>query len=356
MKESWKKKKEKRVEKKEKKVESPLIKSRIEMLGTEVLDCLEQVRTDFDRKKQNENEVGSSLQSGSPYPSTSYDPNTKIWIQYGEPRTATTLQFVTLCAISLLLHGPSTRCVHAHPRKGTCYEQVACMRGRNAENSPIVCKTHVLEDALQASATPRAMLFVTGQDSAYNSSDPNSWFSAAQKMEAEWRNNPHTKSWISYVAVTQALATRHDLLVHDYARLFKLSAEQRISLGSFLKPWDKLRVCCGAQMSLKFRERLTGTPFKIEKPGQSKLLHQAKNWNVEKESQNEASDRCEEYDFNSIESRLISTKVFLNAHGVDLITRLSSQDGKLDGSYCSRAKDATVRLNLRFNDKRYLDL
>ena len=36
---------------------------------------------------------------------------TSFMLQYGQPRTATTLQFMTLCAATCLLHGPTTECV-----------------------------------------------------------------------------------------------------------------------------------------------------------------------------------------------------------------------------------------------------
>ena len=46
----------------------------------------------------------------------SSNPTSSFMVQYGAPRTATTLQFMTLCAATCLLHGPTTECVFVKVR------------------------------------------------------------------------------------------------------------------------------------------------------------------------------------------------------------------------------------------------
>jgi hypothetical protein len=62
-------------------------------------------------------------------------------------------------------------------------------------------------------------------------------------------------------------------------------------------------------------------------------------------------------DVDEIEQRLVGTAVFTTCGAqIDWIGRLSDHDGRLDGTYCSRAKAATVREKLRANDSQYRDL
>ena len=65
---------------------------------------------------------------------------------------------------------------------------------------------------------------------------------------------------------------------------------------------------------------------------------------------------CNTVDLSRVEKQLMQTEVYKKASGVDMLKRLSTVDQMYDGSYCDRAKEATIRLRLKFNDKRYLDV
>ena len=65
---------------------------------------------------------------------------------------------------------------------------------------------------------------------------------------------------------------------------------------------------------------------------------------------------CDSLDLSSVEKQLMQTDVYKKASGVDMVKRLSTADQMFDGSYCDRAKEATISLRLKFNDKRYLDV
>ena len=65
---------------------------------------------------------------------------------------------------------------------------------------------------------------------------------------------------------------------------------------------------------------------------------------------------CDSLDLRSVEKQLMRTEVYKKASGVEMLKRLSTADQMFDGSYCDRAKEATIRLRMKFNDKRYLDV
>ena len=65
---------------------------------------------------------------------------------------------------------------------------------------------------------------------------------------------------------------------------------------------------------------------------------------------------CDKYDLSSLEKQLMRTEVYRNANGTDMLKRLSTADQFFDGSYCDRAKKATIRLKLVLNDYRYLEI
>ena len=113
----------------------------------------------------------------------------------------------------------------------------------------------------------------------------------------------------------------------------------RILSLSTAQPWDKLRVCCGAQMSVTYREKLEN----VKHEGRESY------WGGE-------TTPCDAYDLSSIEKQLMRTEVYRNATGVEHLMRLSSRDQVFDGSYCDRAKNATIRSKLAFNDRRYADV
>ena len=67
---------------------------------------------------------------------------------------------------------------------------------------------------------------------------------------------------------------------------------------------------------------------------------------------------CEQYDLDVLEQSLMDTEVYNigKVGNIELLHALSTKDGSLDGSYCSRAEAATVKYNLKFNDAQYKHL
>ena len=94
-------------------------------------------------------------------------------------------------------------------------------------------------------------------------------------------------------------------------------------------------------MSAAYREELANVKWRAKS-----------YWGEETATRN----TCDSLDLSSVEKQLMQTDVYKKASGVDMVKRLSTADQMFDGSYCDRAKEATIRLRLKFNDKRYLDI
>ena len=306
--------------------------------------------------------------------------NPPLMVQYGKARTATTLQFMTLCAASCLKYGPSTECLFVKAKSQTPASQ-KCL-GWTEGDPPLVCKSHKLTmprtatattvTATNLSAEPAAtkkrrrarpgrggagtmeavpipfggsgrQLFATGTDPDYTAE--RGWQPAARTLEIE---NGLKAGQVKFMALTDVIGRKNDpLLLNEYAKpeVLDLSRKQVAALEAFLEPWDKLRVCCGAQMSAAYRARLYNLTLSKEK---MKVRFKYRS------DQPKASDMCESYDVDAVEQELVATEVYkiCGAH-IELIRKLSSSDQPFDGAYCSRSLEAAVKHTFAFNDKRY---
>ena len=120
-----------------------------------------------------------------------------------------------------------------------------------------------------------------------------------------------------------------------YAHAFRLTTPQLYALVDYIRHWDVLRQCCGAQMSKDWRATLQGHDARTPDPAVHSPWYAA----------------CEAYNLDVVEAMLVSTEVFrrFGAHG-QWIKKLSTHDGDLNGTYCSWANNEIARHNLQFND------
>lgn len=155
----------------------------------------------------------------------------------------------------------------------------------------------------------------------------------------EWSN----KEWqcegaLSYVADTELLKSSDDFLVPTYASMFLLGDRKSAALIDFMVLWQKLRLCCGANMSPDYREWLINrdNPQYTEAAG-AKI--------------------CKEYNLHALEKAFRMSRVYkiASAHNKNVL-KLSQQDNYFDFTYCTRAEEATIRLNLTDKDRRYRDI
>ena len=301
----------------------------------------QQQQHDAPTRKHEHDLTGASSSSNPPF-----------MVQYGKARTATTLQFMTLCAANCLKYGPTTDCVFVAAKKSTPASQ-KCLQWVDGD-PPLVCKSHKLTmptvptvgrgtRAVPLEFGRNKFLFATGTDPEYTAE--RGWQPAARALEVGSRLEA---GQVKFMALTDAIGRGGDpLLLSEYAKpeVLDLSTEQVADLEAFLVPWDKLRVCCGAQMSVDYRSRLYDLHLSKE--------HRKIRFKY-RADQPKASDMCESYDMDEIEQELVATQVY-NTCGssIELIRKLSDSDLPFDGGYCSRSLKAAITHRFAFNDKSY---
>lgn len=230
-----------------------------------------------------------------------------ILVQYGPPRTATTFQFQILCA-SACLKSPDAKCM-------VCKDEATL--GVDVPVSEIapgtVCKVHDREKA-QEIRDKGGVLFTTEPPG-------------------------------DFVQHFEDVAVRGRSLVFDYAQILNLTVKEAHQIATFVRYWEILRRCCGAQMSTDYRHRLFKGSYNLP----TNMIH----FRAEDDP---SFDACEIYNIDQVERRYVHTAVFRKCNKHPLIRKLSDVDQPLDGSYCKRALNATIEQHLIFNDPRYLQI
>jgi hypothetical protein len=114
-------------------------------------------------------------------------------------------------------------------------------------------------------------------------------------------------------------------LVKQYVDFFRLKPEHLSLMTTYFELWDKLRQCCGLQMSKLYRnERLPSS-----KAGKNPDMKQ--------------HTFCGSIDISGLEETYINTDMYkiLNKYSLmRSINRPSLVDGDLNGNYCTRYNDA----------------
>ena len=243
--------------------------------------------------------------------------------QYGAARTATTTQFNMVC-ISLFLHVQlyrpellnNTICNMADRWFGSNPRVVYFLQN---EEIPQAVKSHVEEPPnLIRSST---VIFTTAlmKDKAI-------------KKEAELRERDFN------VGLIQDMETFKEIgisgLVGQYAEYFKLTQGHVTMMTNYFNYWDKLRQCCGLQMSKNFRNELL--------PPDEKKSYLTKH------------KFCGSIDINGLEEQYMATDLYKLLDQYKLvrrINRVSLVDGNLNGTYCTRYNDAVQKYGITGNEQ-----
>ena len=122
-----------------------------------------------------------------------------------------------------------------------------------------------------------------------------------------------------------------------YADFFDLPSHYLPMLHDYYILWEKLRVCCGVQMSKYWRYELNASTWK-------------------KALDPHPHPFCGSLDIDAVEKAFMNTTIFKmiedsNNGGVGSILRPSLKDDALDGGYCSRYNKAVQAEGLEFNEK-----
>lgn len=255
-------------------------------------------------------------------------PNT--FLQIGDTRTATTMQFMTVCAavsMKFLLNDPDARV-----RCGMIYDEFVGDVVDRAPNDVYVVKAHKFtkSDVTHAKqlrdSNNEAWLFETTRGS----------LSGKQRWMANLTGAGPAKTIVS---TTEVAEDGYRAGEAKYEEVFGLSAQESDILYEWLEAWDVLRVCCGAQMSQSWREHVVGGY--VQPAGRG--FGPPSNASVE---------LCLSKNISEVEESLINSRLFqaLGDRMPTLIGRPSNVDGPLTGSYCATCLENTRLHKLTFND------
>ncbi|XP_045194317.2 uncharacterized protein LOC123549938 [Mercenaria mercenaria] len=232
------------------------------------------------------------------------EPFPNFIIQYGPPRTATTLQFQVLCLMMALQHEDEIT-------------SVAC--NRNLSYKYNVIKTHTIGKYLMRIPS-NSWIFMT---------------SGAHKRNILHgiRNIKDKQIRIVYVADIDLVSKRGHFIAYEYQRFFGVSNDKMKIIVEYLRYWDILRLCCGKQMSADWRNHLSPEP----------------NYEWHHDPHSPTYPACEMYNISQVEQLFINTYAFQKFAHIDslvhVIGRPSNVDDKLNGQYC-------VRCNIDISQKR----
>lgn len=160
-----------------------------------------------------------------------YEPGSTTIIQYGSPRTATTLQYQIVTHMATLRNAAAGM---KKPRTGFIGREDELVLTANR-----VFKTHHVDSfdaAVQNSSVP-VLLFTTN---------------TALHPEADER--------AVFVQTKESVEEDPLAVIDDYAQVFQLSSEQTSETKAYIRIWDIWRLCCGFQQSVINRLRLHGCP------------------------------------------------------------------------------------------------
>lgn len=244
------------------------------------------------------------------------------WTQFGTPRTATTLQFQTLCfamITKILSIEPSAlQDIHCHTPNGTINDEW----GKSILGEMGVVKTHEQLPANNAQWKGRVVFATSSSGSA-------------QKVYNNLRNAGFV---VPYVADTQMVAKRGPFSVYEYQDALEMNDEEMSVLAEFIRFWDILRQCCGKQMSADWRNS----------------LHPMPGYRVHHSTHDAAYGACAMYNISKVEDAVRSTILYRAVVPHDHLRKMlrpSQIDDDLDGKYCEWYNDKVRATGLKFNQK-----
>ena len=253
----------------------------------------------------------------------------KVLVQYGPPRTATTLQFQILCAIAVLLRNKGSETVHCDYRLSADAFQMVT---RNIQTW-IVVKYHDVDTALER------MSAIQLRKSSWN----DAWLfttstrTASQQHRSVLSNGARSQKIKYQQNYSRVLEVGSQIAKDDYAPLFGLSPSEANVLSAYIHDWDVLRMCCGAQMTKAYR-RVLWWEGQVAAAGSDR--GSARSIPLHK---------CEGYNISNAEVRLVGSRIFQLGSDLSRIRQLSSRDGVFSGNYCKSANQLISEKKLKHN-------
>jgi hypothetical protein len=232
------------------------------------------------------------------------------WIvQYGPPRTATTLQFQALCTglfLRLNREGKTEKLHHMQCANDLKWHA----------KWPGVSKTHLM-----------------------------SWVDNVPKTVPVYATSNGTDENLSAYNLIRTVSTK-DLEKHGlnyslycYQEPLGLTDVDMEIMLEYFRYWDVLRLCCGKQMSADWRQHLDPRPGYQPHHSTHSPYHS-----------------CALYDISAVESSFRSTTLYKlisdKSPKLNVLLRPAGVDDELDGTYCQRYNDKVRVMHLKFNEAR----
>uniref|UniRef100_A0A7S4QAK3 Phospholipase B-like n=1 Tax=Alexandrium monilatum TaxID=311494 RepID=A0A7S4QAK3_9DINO len=235
-----------------------------------------------------------------------------IIIQYGPGRTASTMQFQSLCAIMLLMHSSEAELVNCG-YTSEFFTATLC-----DEEGYWVIKTHhpgaVSHIVATAAGTGhRIWVFTSANDTAH-----------AKQIEADLGVK------VTYAQTMHKLSVKGYFLVSEYQPIFGLTDDQTEVLLQYMRFWHVVRQCCGREMSIDWRhDQLNKTSISRRK--RTGTFYAA----------------CEIYDLDVVENATLNSRMLREHTAVPwLLRRASFGDLEMNGTWCTWFNRQVVCQNL----------
>lgn len=216
-----------------------------------------------------------------------------VVLQYGVPRTATTLQFYILCLMMIMSHEDEV-------------QNVGCFNYKDPGSKYKVIKTHTMFTEKVQSIPPDAWVFLTSNGTLSNETD--------KHLSEIYKKN----LIIRFVVDLSLVLKRGFSIVYEYQPIFGVTDAQIKRIAEHLRFWDILRVCCGKQLSRQWKHVLTSGP--------------------DNNTKGLAYPACEMYNICQVEQLFIETYISKQFRFIPSLKKVigkpSPADGILDGSYC----------------------
>ena len=232
----------------------------------------------------------------------------ELFLQYGPPRTASTLAFQILCAAAYLRHADE-------PGKVLC----------RFSGTPVPSRPPIMFEVVKSHKFPAPHLLgdltrvgVRVFATAINSSAENDWRPTAAGLSRTMRLN------VTYTQITSLLARRGaaNLIATDYAHALRLTRAEVGYVIEYIRYWSILRQCCGHEMSADWRAALRNNTAHVPHHDLSSPLH----------------PNCEIYRLDAVERALMHSHIYQRFHRyARRIRSFSANDGEFDGTYCERS-------------------
>ncbi|XP_060594121.1 uncharacterized protein LOC132748497 [Ruditapes philippinarum] len=236
-------------------------------------------------------------------------------VQFGKPRTATTLQFYLLCLMMAFLHEDEKN-------------SVGCYYNRFETNNKYrVIKVHSIPDKGLSFIPTGSWIFMTSKGPL------------TKPEQDQARKLKQRRIAIPYIADVNLVSKRGHFIAYEYQKFFGLSNENMTHVVEYLRYWDILRVCCGTQMSSDWRNHLAPEKNYRNHHDPHSLLYPA----------------CEMYNISNVETLLLKSHAYktFSSHSSlkNILGKPSLIDGNLDGSYCKRCNANISKNKLHMNKR-----